>query len=75
MISPERPDEPSDPDAAILELLKRHQEAVQAGRGSEADALAWEVLALAGRRAAEQPSPEFQLGAEVERRRRSRRRS
>ena len=55
------------PDAAFVQLLQGYEEAVQAGRLSEADAIVWDVLALAGQQALANPSPELLLQMEAQR--------
>jgi hypothetical protein len=60
----ERPNEPGPSDNA-LELVQQYQEAVQAGRMEDAEAAAWNLLAMMGQQAATRPDPEMLLLTEA----------
>jgi hypothetical protein len=66
MSQPEHRDD-SPPEADFVQLLQGYEEAVRAGRFSEADAIAGNVLALAVQQAIEEPSPELLLQMEAQR--------
>ena len=54
-----------DPDNEFVELMQRHQEAVQAGQMHEADAAIQELFEIAGRMVVENPRPEWAFEEEA----------
>jgi tetratricopeptide (TPR) repeat protein len=55
------------PEDAFVQLLQAHEEAVRAGRMSEANDIAGNFMALVAQRAMEEPSPELLLQMEAQR--------
>jgi tetratricopeptide (TPR) repeat protein len=60
----ERPNEPG-PSVSAREFVQQYQAAVQAGRMEDAEAAAWNLVALMGQQAATQPDPEMLLLTEA----------
>ena len=54
-----------DPDREFVELMKRHQEAIQEGRMDEADALTQDLFAIAASKVNENPRPEWAFEEEA----------
>jgi tetratricopeptide (TPR) repeat protein len=64
-----QPDQEGDqlPDDEFVQLVQRFQDAVQAGRVDEADALSLNLMGLAAQHAMAHPTPEMEIQAEAQR--------